>query len=199
LEDSLKIAREAHSLHAKAINGMAKGNDVEALTMEQAQARFKRSEEAEEKNGIVVTLAFSMVPTDRGIKTFVVVPEIRSKIPINSGDFIALYFQLKWDVVAQSVGDSQSIVETDPTTPLIVGFCIWDIGTNTIPGMPFPERTKNLQEYRTDYQLFPNKEKNAKRKAARKKANDAKRESERASTSTSASTSTPTSGKDELD
>jgi len=106
---------------------------------------------------------------------------------------VALYFQLKWDVVAQPDGDSQSIAGTDPNHPFIMNFCIWDIGTNTIPGMPFPERTKNLPEYRTDYQLSPNKEKNAKRKAARKKANDTRRESERASTST------PADGKDELD
>ena len=86
LEDSLKIEREAHAPHAKAIKDMAKGNNVEALTMEEAHARLKRSEDAEEKNGLVVTLGFSGVPTERGIKTFVVVPEIKSKIPINSGE-----------------------------------------------------------------------------------------------------------------
>jgi len=59
---------------------------MQRLTMEQAHARLKRSEDAEEKNGLVVTLAFSAVPTGRGIKTFLVVPEIRSKIAINSGE-----------------------------------------------------------------------------------------------------------------
>jgi len=199
LEDSLKIERAAHGPHAKTIKDMAKGNNVEALTMEQARARFKRCQDAEEKNGLVVTLGFSVVPTERGIKTFIVVPELKGKTAVNSGDFMALYFQLKWDVVAQPDGDSQSVVRTDPDRPLIVNFCIWDIGANTVPGRPLPERTENLPVYRADYELFPNKEKNAKRKAARKKAKAAQRESEHASVSTSASTSTPANCEDELD
>jgi len=95
---------------------------------------------------------------------------------------MALYFQLKWGVVAQPDDDSQSIVRTDPDRPLVLKFCIWDIGANTVPARPFPEKTKNLPVCHTNYQLFPNKEKNAKRKAAEKKVKGARRESERAST-----------------
>lgn len=83
--DSLKTERQAHDLHAKAIKDMANGNNVEVLTMEQAHARLKRSEDTEEKNGLMVTLVPWELPTEQGIKTFVVVLEIKSQIPINSG------------------------------------------------------------------------------------------------------------------
>jgi len=200
LEDSLKNEREAHDLHAKAIKDMAKGNNVEALTMEQARARLKRSKAAEEKNGLIVTSVFSAVPTGQGIKTWIAIPEIKSKIALNSGDFVVLYFQLKWKVMAALPdSDLQSVARTESGHALIMNFCIWDIGADIVPAKPLPEKTKNLPVYRTNYQLFPDKEKNAKRKAARKKANNARGESEHASTSTSASTSMPADWKDELD
>jgi hypothetical protein len=78
---------------------------------------------------------------------------------------------------------------------MIMNFCLWDIGAETVPGKP--EIAKNLPVYRTNYELFPNKQKNAKRRAARKKAKEAQRESAHASTSTSASM--PTNWEDELD
>lgn len=51
-----------------------------------------------------------------------------------------------------------------------------------MPTRAFPEMIKDFPTYRTDYELLPNQQKNAKRKAARKKAKSAQ-----ASTSTSTS------------
>jgi hypothetical protein len=86
LEDSLKIESQAHAPHAKAIKDMAKGNDVEALTIEQAYTRLERSKEAEERNGLLMTLAFSGFSTEPDIKTYAVFPEMRTKIVIGSGE-----------------------------------------------------------------------------------------------------------------
>ena len=114
-----------------------------------------------------------------------------------AGDFLSLYFQLDWGVALEGDSQTSAMADSDCNMNMVLNFCVWDIGANTVP--TFPEL--GLPRYRTNYELFPGTNKTKKRKAARKKAKNSQRESALASTSTSTSApkSTPANEEDDLD
>ena len=92
LEDGLALETQTYATHAGAITGMARGNDVEALTMEQAYTRLKRSKDAGEKNGLLVTLLFYGISTKQNVKTYAVFPELGTKVVVHSGEHVESRF-----------------------------------------------------------------------------------------------------------
>ena len=92
LEDSLALETRAHLGHAGAITGLARGNGQEALTMEQAYTRLKRSRDAGEKNGLIVTLLFFSLSTKGDVKPYIVLPELGTRIPVHSGEHVESKF-----------------------------------------------------------------------------------------------------------